>query len=310
MNSLPIISLSNLDRDSSNEGEINKLYRACYEYGFFYLNEHGISQAAVDNAIKVSRKFFELPEAVKLNYRQEIQKVYPKTSRGYIPFSGEFLNQETGFDSKEVFDLGLEKPRSEKPFTGPTIIPDETVSPGFATTHFYLQNEIMTKVVPKLLKAIALALGLEKTWFDEYFTEPILIQRSIYYPAGIGRAGKHTDGGIFTVLIQEYFSNPSLRVYAKEAWIDATCMKDAFVINLGDMLQFWTKGLFVSTPHEVIHNTSASRISIPFFVYPNIDTIIQPFGTKEKISSQEMMLKNFESIWETYEGAGRAKELK
>ncbi|NEP83872.1 MAG: isopenicillin N synthase family oxygenase, partial [Okeania sp. SIO3B3] len=97
---------------------------------------------------------------------------------------------------------------------------------------------------------------------------------------------------------------------SKEEWIDAPCVEDAFVINLGDMLQIWTKRLFASTPHEVIHrNSGVSRISIPFFIYPNIDSIIEPFGTTQKISSKEIMLKGYASIWETREGAGQAKEL-
>ena len=168
----------------------------------------------------------------------------------------------------------------------------------------------MTKVVPKLLKGLALALELEANWFDRYFTELTLIQRTIYYPARMGKAGKHTDNGIFTVLIQEYFPEPSLRVYSQEEWIDVTCTEDVFVINLGDMLQMWTKGLFVSTPHEVIHrNSDATRISIPFFVYPNIDAIIEPFGTTEKISSKEVMLKNFVSIWFRMNGNRTNKDL-
>lgn len=308
MKSLPVISLSELEKAS--EIEVKKLYDVCYEHGFFYLNEHGVSPEVINRTIEASRKFFELPEDVKLNYRQDIQKVYPKTSRGYVPLYGEFLNKEIGFDPKEIFDLGIEKPLSDKPFTGPTIMPEDSIAPGFASSHFRLQNEIMTKVAPKLLKGLALALGLEANYFDRFFTEPILIQRTIYYPAGMGKAGKHTDNGIFTVLIQEYFPQPSLKVHTQEEWIDAPCVEDAFVINLGDMLQLWTNGLFVSTPHEVIHNNSeATRISIPFFVYPNIDAIIEPFGTEEKISSKEVMLKNFTSIWETHEGGGRAKEL-
>ncbi len=308
MESLPIISLSELEKASPEE--IKKLYDVCYEHGFFYLKEHGVSPEIINRTIEASRNFFELPEDLKLNYRQDIQKVYPKTCRGYVPLYGEFLNKEIGFDPKEIFDLGIERPLSEKPFIGPTVIPDDSVAPGFASSHYQLQNEIMTKVTPNLLKGLALALGLEANWFDQYFTEPTLIQRTIYYPAGMGKAGKHTDNGIFTVLIQEYFPQPSLRVHTKDEWIDAPCVEDAFVINLGDMLQMWTKGLFVSTPHEVIHrNSEATRISIPLFVYPNIDAIIEPLGTNEKISSKEVMLKNFVSIWETHEGGGRAKEL-
>ncbi|MEB3830843.1 isopenicillin N synthase family dioxygenase [Phormidium sp. CCY1219] len=307
MNTLPIISLSELQKASDRE--IKRLYDVCYEHGFFYISEHGISPELIHRTIAASRKFFELPEAVKLNYAQDYQKVYPKNSRGYIPLYGEFLNA-SGADPKEIFDLGLERPLSDKPFTGPTVMPDDSVAPEFASSHYQLQNEIMTKVLPNLLKGLALALGLEANWFDRYFTDPILIHRMIYYPADFGQAGKHTDNGIFTILIQEYLPEPSLRVHTKEKWIDAPCLENAFVVNLGDMLQLWTNGLFVSTPHEVIHNhCNTTRISFPFFVYPNIDTIIEPFNTDKKISSKEVMLENFVSIWETKEGGGRAKEL-
>ncbi|NEO75117.1 MAG: isopenicillin N synthase family oxygenase [Moorea sp. SIO4G3] len=168
----------------------------------------------------------------------------------------------------------------------------------------------MTKIVPHLLRALAVALNLDPDWFDPYFDDPILIHRTIYYPSESGVAGKHTDNGIFTVLIQEYFPTPSLRVYTKNAWIDAVCLEDAFVINLGDMLQLWTNGLFVSTPHEVIHTLSRSRISIPFFVYPDVNATFEPIGTDKKINATDIMLKNFTSIWVEKSGAGRAKELK
>lgn len=311
MKSLPIISLSELEKASPQE--IKKLYDVCYEHGFFYLKEHGVSPEIINPTIEASRKFFKLPEDVKENYGHDIQKVYPKTSRGYVPLFGEALNQNAGQDPKELFDLGIDKKQPDDPlqtpFTGENVMPNDSVAPGFSSSHYQLQNEIMTKVVPKLLKGLALALELEENWFDKYFTDPTLIHRTVYYPPGFGKAGKHTDTGIFTVLIQEYFPTPSLRVYTKDKWIDVPCVEDAFVINLGDMLQYWTDGLFVSTAHEVIHNRPTDRVSIPIFVFPNIETIIEPFGTTEKISSKEVMLSNFLSIWETGEGSGRAKEL-
>ena len=44
-------------------------------------------------------------------------------------------------------------------------------------------------------------------------------------------------------------------------------------------------------------------------MYPNIDTVIQPFGTDQKISTVNIMLEDNQSIWENHEGAGQAKEL-
>ncbi|NET60763.1 MAG: isopenicillin N synthase family oxygenase, partial [Symploca sp. SIO2E6] len=122
MNSLPIISLSELVREQSNNPEIQKLYDVCDEHGFFYLKEHGVSGEIINKTIEASRRFFELPEDIKLNYRQDIQTVYPKTARGYVPLYGEILNEKIGLDPKEVFDLGIERPLSEQPFTGPTML--------------------------------------------------------------------------------------------------------------------------------------------------------------------------------------------
>ncbi|NRB09619.1 MAG: isopenicillin N synthase family oxygenase [Richelia sp.] len=310
MEHLPIISLYELAKEDLDNQEVKKLYKACYECGFFYLKDHGVDQLLVEKTIETSRNFFQLPEHIKRNYGHDIQKVYPPTSRGYVPLYGEYLNDESGFDPKEIFDLGLDKPSSNKPFTGQNIMPDSQLAPGFATSHYNLQQEIMTKVFPQLLRGIALALGLEATWFDQYFNEAILIQRTIYYPENCGKAGKHTDNGIFTILIQEQLPNSSLRVHTNDKWIDVPCLENTLIINLGDMLQMWTDGTFVSTPHEVIHESPGSRISIPFFIYPNIDATIEPFGKGEKISTKEVMLSNFESIWVTHKGAGRAQELK
>jgi len=311
MNTLPIISLAELKKSSSPSGneENKRLYNTCLEHGFFYLKDHGISSELVQKTIQASRNFFQLPEETKKAYSQDKQTVYPNTCRGYSPLYGEALNGEEGPDPKELFDLGIERPHADQPFTGTTLVPDDTVAPGFASCHYQLQGEIMTKVVPHLLRGLAVALGQEPDYFDPYFDEPILIHRTIYYPPEGGIAGKHTDNGIFTILIQEYFPNPSLRVYAKEAWIDAVCLKDAFVVNLGDMLQLWTNGLFVSTPHEVIHTLAKSRISIPFFVYPKVNAVFQPIGSDEKINPTEIMLKNFNSIWVEKTGGGRAQEL-
>lgn len=313
MEKLPIISLAKLkDLNGSNSGneEHKRLYNTCYEHGFFYLKDHGISPDLVRRTIEASRNFFQLPEETKKAYSHDKQTVYPKTCRGYVPLCGETLQADFGPDPKQHFDLGLERPPSDKPFTGQTVIPDRTVAPGFAASHYQLQGEIMTKIVPHLLRGLAVALNLEPDSFDPYFDDPVLIHRTVYYPPESGMAGKHTDTGIFTVLIQEYFPSPSLRVYTKNAWIDADCLEDAFVINLGDMLQLWTNGLFVSTPHEVIHNLSISRISIPIFVFPNVNAVFQPIGTNEKVNPTEVMLKNFESVWVTKTGSGRARELK
>jgi isopenicillin N synthase-like dioxygenase len=61
-------------------------------------------------------------------------------------------------------------------------------------------------------------------------------------------------------------------------WIRATPIPGSFVINIADMMQRWTNGRFVSTPHRVANRTGLDRISVPFFANPDYDATIAPLA--------------------------------
>ena len=48
----------------------------------------------------------------------------------------------------------------------------------------------------------------------------------------------------------------------------------SFVVNIGDILQYWSNGRYSSTPHRVINRYGVDRYSIPYFVNPSADTTI------------------------------------
>ncbi|MCV3244037.1 isopenicillin N synthase-like dioxygenase [Mesorhizobium robiniae] len=86
-------------------------------------------------------------------------------------------------------------------------------------------------------------------------------------------------------------------------------MPDSLVVNLGDMLQALSDDRFKSTPHQVVHTGTTDRISLPFFIYPDIDARLTSRQGKQTFNVADVMLRNFDSIWETGNGAGRAREL-
>ena len=59
-------------------------------------------------------------------------------------------------------------------------------------------------------------------------------------------------------------------------WIDAPPVEGAFVVNLGNMMEAWSGGRFVSTKHRVHPPAGIDRYSIAYFTSPNHDCIVEP----------------------------------
>jgi isopenicillin N synthase-like dioxygenase len=87
---------------------------------------------------------------------------------------------------------------------------------------------------------------------------------------------EHTDYGLLTILAHD--GTPGLQVRGSAGWLDVPAVPDAFVVNLGDMLDRMTRGRYRSTPHRVRHGApgSGDRLSFPFFFDPAWDAEVRP----------------------------------
>lgn len=88
--------------------------------------------------------------------------------------------------------------------------------------------------------------------------------------------GAHTDYGCLTLLLAD--STPgALQVQTRAGdWIDADPVPGAFVVNIGDMMERWTNGLWTSTRHRVVHRGRGYRVSVPFFFEPDFEAWVSP----------------------------------
>lgn len=306
MTALPVLSLRELADDKPEA--LHALTRACSEDGFFYLVDHQLSRALINDCLEAAQRFFQLPHATKMRYGHARQPGYPPTARGYVRPYGETLHPAHGPDRKQHLDWGLDRPGGGA-FCGPGLVPDDATAPGLTAAALSLQASVVEHIFPLLRRAIAHALDLPDGVLEAYFAAPVVIQRASYYPADGGSAGKHTDNGFLTVLIQQPLAQPSLQIFTQDRWRDVPCLDNALVINLGDMLQRWTAGKWVSTPHQVCHRQARHRVSLAFFLYPSLDAVISPLDGGADFNTQAMMLNNFDSIWQRGTGAGRAQEL-
>lgn len=116
----------------------------------------------------------------------------------------------------------------------------------------------MQALAQTLLRAMTIALGIERDFFDSRFVEPVSVLRMIHYPprhtassAEQQGAGAHTDYGCITLLYQDSAGGLQVKNVNGE-WIDAPPIEGTFVVNLGDMMARWSNDRYRSTPHRVI----------------------------------------------------------
>jgi isopenicillin N synthase-like dioxygenase len=243
---------------------------ACRETGFFAITGHGVDAALRQRLDALAREFFSLPDAEK---RAIEMSRGGRAWRGWFPVGGELTSGIP--DQKEGIYFGAELAESERPLHGPNLFPRRPDALR-ATVFEYL--DVLTGVAQAVLRGIALALELPEEWFASNLTaDPTILFRIFRYPPTIGDGEEwgvreHTDYGLLTVLGQD--ANGGLQVHGSDGWIDVPPDPDAFVCNLGDMIERMTGGRYRSTAHRVRNTGETDRLSFPFFLDPSWDADI------------------------------------
>ncbi|MEL0642847.1 2-oxoglutarate and iron-dependent oxygenase domain-containing protein [Olleya sp. Ti.3.14] len=274
MNSIPSVNLKDFTsgdpvRKQKFVAEIGKAYE---EIGFVALKGHLLDEALVDDLYKEIKNFFSLPLETKHNY--EIPGIGGQ--RGYVSFGKESAKGKKEGDLKEFWHFGqYVEDDAERAKEYPENV---TVN---ELAHF---NEVGKKAYQKLeetakyvLRALALYLGLEETYFDNYIHNGNSILRPIHYPPitqepdNAVRAAAHGDINLITLLMGAQGRGLQVQNHNGE-WIDAIAEPDELMINVGDMLSRHTNNKLKSTIHRVINPPrelwGTSRYSIPFFMHP------------------------------------------
>ena len=199
-------------------------------------------------------------------------------------------------------ELGPDDPRvrAGTPLHGPNLFP---VRPPDLRRLVLRWMDEVTEVGRRVLDGMARGLGLAPDWFDRWCAEPTVLFRMFHYPpapdgtAGSWGVAEHTDYGLLTLLAQDLAGGLEGRVPtitsgsaaggtgadgpgAGSEWVSIPPVDDAFVCNLGDMLERMTGGRFRSTPHRV-RSPETDRYSFPLFLDPGWDVVVRPLPGHE-----------------------------
>jgi isopenicillin N synthase-like dioxygenase len=248
---------------------------ACREIGFFSIVGHGVDGALRTRLDALAREFFALDTREKAEIAM---RHGGRAWRGWFPVGGELTSGIP--DEKEGIYFGRElgpddaRVRAGVPLHGPNLFPRRPAGLREAVLEYL---DALTVLGHAVMRGIALALGLPADWFARALTgDPTILFRIFHYPPSDGAWGvrEHTDYGLLTMLLQD--GTGGLQVRSRSGWIDVPPTADAFVCNIGDMLERMTRGRYRSTPHRVRNTSDRSRLSFPFFFDPGWDAEVRP----------------------------------
>jgi isopenicillin N synthase-like dioxygenase len=223
--------------------------------------------------LDAARTFFALPTAEK----EQVDLTRGGAAwRGWFPLEGELTSGVP--DLKEGYYFGRELPPDPRPMHGPNLWPVTPSELRLAVTDWM---DTMEALGQRVLSLMAVGLGLPDDFFATGLTaDPTPLFRIFRYPphpdGATGRWGvaEHSDYGLLTLLAHD--GTPGLEVHTPADWIDAPSDPDLIICNLGDMLDRLTAGRYRSTPHRVRNHAGHDRYSLPFFLDPGWNAVIEP----------------------------------
>ena len=288
-----------------------ELGRSFAEFGFGVVRDHGIPAALIARAEELSKQFFALPDDVKRAYKIE----GGGGARGYTPFGTEKAKDAKVHDLKEFWhvgrDLAADHPLAE--YMAPNVWPSEV--PEFEET-FTALYAAFEQAGDRILRAIALHLGLAEDFFVATVEDGNSVMRLLHYPPlesadaeGAIRAAAHGDINTITLLLGAEEAGLELLTQQGE-WLAVDPPEGALVVNIGDMLDRLTNGKLRSTTHRVVNPKGAAahraRYSMPFFLHFRPDYVIETLPScissesasdvPPPISSHEFLLQRLREI--------------
>lgn len=261
---VPVISLS-----QAHDLLVDQISKACNEWGFFLLTDHGIEPSLIERLQTAGQEFFKLPQKEKESYAND-------------PANGKFEGYGTKMtknndDKVEWVDYFFHM-MSPPPKVNLDVWPKHPSSYREVTEEY---NKELLAVTNKLLELLSEGLGLEgKVLKSHLGGEEIEMEMKInMYPPcpqpelALG-VEPHTDMSALTLLVPN--DVPGLQVWKDGNWVAVDYLPNALFVHVGDQIEVLSNGKYKSVLHRSLVNKDRTRMSWAVFCAPPHEAMIGP----------------------------------
>ncbi|KAL1206588.1 Protein SRG1 [Cardamine amara subsp. amara] len=296
---IPAIDLS-LALSFSQEGqaELSKLHSALSACGVVQVMNHGITEALLDKIYELTKQFYWLSSEEKKKYEREIG-----TYEGY---GGDMI-----LSDDQVLDWFDRLYLTTYPEDQRQIKFWPEIPIGFRETlHEYTIKQHL--MVEQFFKALARSLELEDNCFLEMCGENTTMETifNLYPPCPrpdkVLGVKPHADGSAFTLLLPD--KNVGGLQFLKDGkWYKAPLLPHTILVNIGDMIEIMSNGIYKSPVHRVVANKEKERVSVATFCNVDAEKEIQPVDglISEARPRLYKAIKDYDKIFYDYYQQGR-----
>lgn len=261
---VPIIDMQKLSHNGSEE--LHNLHRACQEWGFFQLINHGVDKKVVETMKLQVQEFFNLPIEEKSKFNQE-----SGDTEGYG--QAFVVSEDQKLDWGDMFFVATSPSFMRKPH----LIPKLPSSFKDAVEAYSSELKALSSTI---LRLIAKALEMRIEEMETIFKGEFQSMRMNYYPPCpepelVTGLCPHSDASGLTILLQ-VSETEGLQIKKDGLWVPIYPIPEAFVVNIGDILEVVSNGAYKSIEHRAVVNKEKERLSIATFTSPGIDCEFGP----------------------------------
>lgn len=263
---LPQLPVIDMEKLLSDDHELQRLHLACKEWGFFQVVNHGVSSSSLEKVKSEIQAFFNLPLEEKKKYEQQ---------KGSIE----------GFGQDVVFSEGQKLNWNDLFYvvTLPLYLRKPYLLPNLPISLRDILEELIKEfksIAISLMCQMAKALKMDEKEVRDLSSDGMQILRMNYYPPcpepdktyGII---PHSDSDALTILLHVN-ETEGLQVRKDGVWVPVKPIPNGLVINIGDMMEILSNGVYRSIEHRAVVNSSKERLSLAAFYNFNLHSELGP----------------------------------
>ncbi|XP_062174717.1 protein SRG1-like [Alnus glutinosa] len=263
---VPVINLQRLVVEDSMNSELERLHSACKDWGFFQVTNHGVSTSLLEEFKTEIDNFFKLPYEEKKKLWQQ-----PDNQEGFGQLF--VVSEDQKLDWSDMFyvtTLPLNLREGE--------LFDKL--PPKLRINLQAYSIEVKKLAMAILGHMAKALKMDAEEMEDLFSDGIQSMRMNYYPPcpepnkTIGFS-PHSDADALTILYQ-LNETEGLQIRKDGRWVPVKPLPNAFVVNVGDIMEILSNGIYRSIEHRATVNSGKERLSIATFHSSKLDSEVGP----------------------------------